>query len=42
MIRWVGLTGCLLLALLGGWVLHMHLARSGARWSIVNAMWEMA
>jgi hypothetical protein len=30
------------LALLGGWVLHMHLARSGPHWSIVNAMWEMA
>lgn len=30
------------LALLGGWVLHMHLARAGAHWSIVNAMWQMA
>jgi len=29
-------------ALLGEWVLHVHLAWAGARWSIVNAMWEMA
>jgi len=29
-------------ALLGDWVLHVHLARAGLRWSIVNAMWEMA
>ena len=28
-------------ALLGGWVLHLHLARAGRRWSIVNAMWEL-
>lgn len=28
-------------AVLGGWVLHLHLARAGRRWSIVNAMWEM-
>jgi hypothetical protein len=28
-------------ALLGDWVLHVHLARAGTRWSIVNAMWEM-
>ncbi len=28
-------------ATLGGWVLHVHLARAGRRWSIVNAMWEL-
>jgi len=28
-------------AVLGGWVLHVHLARAGRRWSIVNAMWEL-
>jgi hypothetical protein len=28
-------------ATLGGWVLHLHLARAGRRWSIVNAMWEL-
>lgn len=28
-------------AVLGGWVLHVHLAREGRRWSIVNAMWEL-
>jgi hypothetical protein len=28
-------------ALLGSWVLHLHLARAGRRWGIVNAMWEM-
>jgi hypothetical protein len=28
-------------ALLGGWVLHVHLARAGRSWSIVNAMWEL-
>jgi hypothetical protein len=28
-------------AVMGDWVLHVHLARAGARWSIVNAMWEM-
>jgi hypothetical protein len=27
---------------LGGWVLHVHLARAMGRWRIVNAMWEMA
>jgi len=27
---------------LAGWVLHLHLARGQGRWSIVNAMWEMA
>ena len=26
---------------LAGWVLHLHLARSAGRWSIVNALWEM-
>jgi hypothetical protein len=30
------------LALLAGWALHVHLARAGVRWSIVNAMWEMS
>jgi hypothetical protein len=29
-------------AVLGDWVLQVHLARAGDRWSIVNAMWEMA
>jgi len=28
-------------AVLGDWVLHVHLARTGAHWRIVNAMWEM-
>jgi hypothetical protein len=28
-------------AVLGGWVLQVHLARAGGRWRIVNAMWEM-
>lgn len=28
-------------AVLGDWVLHVHLARAGVRWRIVNAMWEM-
>ena len=28
-------------AILGDWVLQVHLARAGGRWSIVNAMWEM-
>jgi hypothetical protein len=26
---------------LGGWVLHIHLARAEGKWRIVNAMWEM-
>jgi hypothetical protein len=29
-------------AILGDWVLQVHLARAADRWSIVNAMWEMA
>jgi hypothetical protein len=29
-------------AVLGDWVLQVHLAWTGVRWSIVNAMWEMA
>jgi hypothetical protein len=29
-------------ALMGDWVLQIHLARFGGQWSIVNAMWEMA
>jgi len=29
-------------AVLGDWVLHVHLALAAGRWSIVNAMWEMA
>ena len=29
-------------AVLGGWILQVHLARAGGRWRIVNAMWEMA
>ena len=28
-------------AVLGDWVLHVHLALAAGRWSIVNAMWEM-
>jgi hypothetical protein len=28
-------------AVLGGWVLHVHMAREGRRWGIVNAMWEL-
>jgi hypothetical protein len=29
-------------AVLGGWILQVHLARAEGRWRIVNAMWEMA
>ena len=29
-------------AILGDWVLQIHLARSGGPWHIVNAMWEMS
>lgn len=29
-------------AVLGDWVLQIHLARSGGQWHIVNAMWEMS
>jgi len=29
-------------AVLGDWVLQVHLARTGGQWHIVNAMWEMA
>jgi hypothetical protein len=29
-------------AILGDWVLQVHLARAADLWSIVNAMWEMA
>jgi hypothetical protein len=28
-------------AVMGDWILQIHLARSGGQWSIVNAMWEM-
>lgn len=28
------------IAELGGWVIHLHLARGGMDWKIVNAMWE--
>ena len=28
-------------AVMGGWILHVHLARAAGRWRIVNAMWEM-
>jgi hypothetical protein len=24
---------------LGGWVIHLHLARAGCQWRIVNALW---
>jgi hypothetical protein len=27
-------------AVLGDWVLQIHLARSEGQWSIVNALWE--
>ena len=29
-------------AIIGDWILQVHLARSGSQWNIVNALWEMA
>ena len=29
-------------AIMGDWILQVHLARSGGQWSIVNALWEMS